>query len=139
MSRTVEIVRADAEIRRRTLICLVVATLLGAAALSAVTSRLSEVRSIESLRLWLWVTIALMSLGSAAFSAYAAALANRIIRAGRYPTPGQRVVRDTPVKRGSEARKVATLLRAVALVMASASIALPILVWRLQVSLQTSQ
>lgn len=54
----------------------------------------------------------------------------RIIRAGRFPAPGARLVRATPIRRGAAAHRVGVALAALSLLMLAASIAMPVFLQR---------
>ena len=56
--------------------------------------------------------------------------AMRIIRAGRFPAPGARLVRATPIRRGAAAHRVGVALAVVALLMLAASVAMPLFLQR---------
>ena len=56
--------------------------------------------------------------------------AMRIIRAGRFPAPGARLVRATPIRRGAAAHRVGVALAALALLMLAASVAMPVFLQR---------
>ena len=61
--------------------------------------------------------------------AYLWRLGQRTIRSGRYPPPGLRVVRDTPVIVGGEAGSVGRLLRALGVALAVTAVLLGVLLW----------
>jgi hypothetical protein len=65
------------------------------------------------------------------FAAYVWSLGERIFRAGEYPPPGLRVIRDTPVITGKRAISRGRLLKALALGCGIASVGLGLLLWRL--------
>jgi hypothetical protein len=54
----------------------------------------------------------------------------RIIRAGRFPAPGARMLHATPIRRGAAAQRVGFALVALALLMLAASVAMPVFLRR---------
>ena len=60
----------------------------------------------------------------------------RIARAGRYPAPGSKVIRDTPVLHGAAARLRGTALRLLAVVLGLLSAGTMIAVYRLVARLE---
>ena len=56
--------------------------------------------------------------------------AMRIIHAGRFPVPGARLVRATPIRRGAAAHRVGVALAALGLLMLAASVAMPVFLQR---------
>jgi hypothetical protein len=68
-------------------------------------------------------------LGVAA-AVYCLVNALRVFRAGRFPAPGARLLRATPIRRGPEARRIGIAMAALALVMLAASVAMPVFLQR---------
>jgi hypothetical protein len=112
------IVRADPMARAIALGVFAVATLAGFLLMRVTAARIAELERLvivdlerareETIQL-LWV---LTGVGSGLALIAAAALASKsraIRRADRYPLPGARVLRDTVVRTGSDARRVARL------------------------------
>ncbi len=64
--------------------------------------------------------------------------AMRIIRAGRFPAPGARLVRATPIRRGAAAHRVGVALAALALLMLAASVAMPVFLQRVLRAVEAS-
>ncbi len=58
-------------------------------------------------------------------------LANRAQKAERFPPPGTRVVRDTPIREGREAQRYARFLKALVLLLALAIAAIPVFLFLL--------
>ena len=56
--------------------------------------------------------------------------ATRIIRAGRFPAPGARMLHSTPIRRGAAAQRVGFAMVALALLMLAASVAMPVFLRR---------
>ena len=94
-----QVVRGDPALRRRAIWLLLSAAVLGAFALTVVSAQLREVSAAATMQRWLWSAVGLASGGSLVFGGYLARLAQRVFRTGQYPPPGQRVIRDTPVRR----------------------------------------
>ena len=65
------------------------------------------------------------------FASYMWHLGSRVRRAGRYPPPGFKVVRHTPVLTGAVARRRARVVQALGGVLAAAALLLAALFWRL--------
>jgi hypothetical protein len=60
----------------------------------------------------------------------------RIVRAGRYPAPGAKVIRDTPVLHGDAARLRGTALRVLAAILGLVSAGTLVAVYRLVARLE---
>jgi hypothetical protein len=54
----------------------------------------------------------------------------RIIRAGRFPAPGARMLHATPIRRGAAAQRVGLAMAALAMLMLAASVAMPVFLRR---------
>jgi hypothetical protein len=67
-----------------------------------------------------------------ACAAYVWRIGVRTLRAGEFPPPGFRVVRDTPVVTGPPAMARGRLLRVFALACAGGAVALVFLLWRFE-------
>ncbi len=61
-----------------------------------------------------------------AISAYCLMTALRILRAGRFPAPGARVLRATPIRRGAAAQRAGLAMMLISMLMLAVSIGLPI-------------
>lgn len=136
-----EIVRADPRWRMRMVVLLVVlalgmaicywyffgrvGTAIAAGDLDGALERLRQVRRL---------TLALVGVAIAA-AAYFLAVAVRVLRSGRFPPPGARVVRDTPVRRGTAARAIAVLSVLLSLLLPATAVAVHMLMSRLLGSL----
>jgi hypothetical protein len=68
-------------------------------------------------------------------AAYLWQLGQRTLRSGRYPPPGLRVTRDTPVESGRAATTIGKMFRMLAVALASAAVLLGVLLWWLLFSL----
>lgn len=82
--------------------------------------------------------VALVSIGVAPVALYAIYMlvfGARVIRARRFPLPGQAVVRDTPIREGRAAVARGRLLQILAALLLLASLALPLIFARLLNSL----
>lgn len=64
-------------------------------------------------------------------AAYYWHLGRRTVGAARYPPPGLRVVRDTPIVTGETAHRRGRVMQALAAMLAGASLLVAFLVWRL--------
>jgi hypothetical protein len=128
---TDQVIPGDPVLRRRAVTLLLAAAVIGALVLTIVSGHLRQVSSVAILQRWLWGTVALASGGGVAFGAYLAWLARQVLLAGQFPPPGRRVIRDTRLRRGRAARRIAWLAMGAAGVMWAVSVALPLLLWRL--------
>jgi hypothetical protein len=76
--------------------------------------------------------LTLLTAGPAlAAAAYCWRLGRRIVRTGRFPPPGYRVVRDTPVVIGDAAARWGRLVQTLAAVIGTAGVFLAFFLWRL--------
>jgi len=128
---TEQMIPADPALRRRALWLFLALTVLGTLALLAVSAHLREVTSRAVMQRWLWGVVGMASGGGVVFGFYLIQLARRVLHSGQYPVPGQRVIRDTPVRRGQAAKQIAWFALAAAGAMWAFSVALPLLIWRL--------
>ena len=71
-----------------------------------------------------------------ALSIYCLVTALRIFRSGRFPAPGARVVRATPVRRGAAAHRAGLAMMVISLVMLMLSIGLPLFLRRVMHAVQ---
>lgn len=62
-------------------------------------------------------------------AAYLWQLGQRTLRSGRYPPPGLRVTRDTPIETGRAASTIARMFKMLAVALASAAVLLGVLLW----------
>jgi uncharacterized membrane protein len=116
--------RADPRLRRQTLIALGLASVVAIVAIILFQRWLADIGTMAGtdlliLRLRRMIGIGLT--GSAICLAllawYAAHQASRVKAVEQWPTPGARVIRNTPIRRGSAAQKVIRLFQATALVL----------------------
>jgi hypothetical protein len=131
------IVRADNRVRLLAFGVFVAATLFGLGAMRWITARIAALEQLvpvdsdRALRgtielLW-WLTG--LAAGMALVVALIVAQKSRAIRrAGRYPLPGARVLRDTVVRTGPDARRVAAWgdVLAIGLVLAAIGVLLTV-------------
>lgn len=140
-----EIQRADPAARRRAVRLGVWMALIGAAVVWLVDHDLQ--RTLESLAAGgdpADATTTVLAIGGAvglglvAVALWILGFARRIEHAERFPPPGVRVVRDTVVRRGAAALRLAYGLYLGALVLFVGGIAIPWTLWRLLESLTGS-
>ena len=62
---------------------------------------------------------------------YAAWTATRVVRSGRFPPPGVRILRRGPVREGAQALRAARVLQLVAAVLSLLALGIPVVFWRL--------
>jgi len=131
-----EVVRADPIFRRRFLGVLLLLAVGGAAAILALhfdleaTRRLVDDDPAQALAHVLWLLEAVSSVTAVAlilFGLYGLRLANRVYRAERYPLAEQKVLRDTPVERGKQARRRALGIGVTSAVLLALALLLPYL------------
>jgi len=67
----------------------------------------------------------------AAVATYLSSLGRRAVRSGEFPPPGARVIRDTPIARGTEACSRGRVLQGVAVFLWAAAVVTGMLLWRL--------
>lgn len=125
--------------RRRALLAVAVAAVLGGAAILALEPYLERVTHLadkdprNALR-QLTVLIKLVTAGIIvpmfAFVAWLLVLARRVLLAQRFPPPGMALARDTRILRGRQAHARAYVIVVVALALGAASIVLPVFLWR---------
>jgi hypothetical protein len=122
-----EIQRADPRERRRALVLLAVGTVAGAIALlwlkgwldEQITRPPAEARATLLAAFRIAATVMVLSISAA--SIYLWRLGWRIERSARFPPPGQRVLRDTPVLKGPDAISRGRRLRGLALALLAAT------------------
>jgi hypothetical protein len=133
------IVPADPALRRVALIAWGVLGLLGAVGVWYVTGVLREAQAmavydprgafVAVQRIVIPVVIGGVILG-VSVAVYCLVNAVRIIGAQRFPAPGARIIRATPIRRGVAAQRVGLAMAALALVIFVASVAVPLFLHR---------
>ena len=138
----IEIQRADIRLRKVTIFVLIFAAILAVAVIllarhwlieQAIASTTEEL--LPRMRHWLGAAsiacgLCLLALAAHAWGRGRAATAQR-----RWPLANARVLRDTPVRRGDAALRVARLLNLVSLMLVAFAVATIALSWRLFVTL----
>src|SRR5262249_39849300 len=66
-----------------------------------------------------------------AMAAYLSWLGGCAVRSGEFPPPGARVIRETPIARGTDARSRGRVLQGVGVFLWAASVVIGMLLWRL--------
>jgi hypothetical protein len=87
-------------------------------------------RFLQRLVLVSRIAAAALALPMSAFALYLWAFGARVMRAGRFPPPGQRVIRDTPVLEGREARARGRALKVLAVFLGLAGAMFWLMLWR---------
>ena len=130
---------ADAQARRRAGLIWVLCALIGAVAIAWLERHIPALQSWlltdqqklpERLNLAIWIMTAAASLPLFVLSAWLWRLAHRITAVGRFPLPGQAVVRDTPIREGASALAFARRIRLFAGCFFFAALAVAALLWR---------
>jgi uncharacterized protein YpmB len=114
-----DIVRADKEFRKRSIIFLVIIIIVFIVAILSMKSYLDQVAQLAQgnpdlaakkvmflLRWWL----GLGSLPILGLAVYQILLAGRVLKSGQFPPPGMKLIRDTKIRTGRKAKKVALFL-----------------------------
>ena len=78
--------------------------------------------AIERLERWTTVLGWIGGLSFVGIGLWMFALGWRINRAGQYPPPGMKVIRDTPIRTGPQARTMANVLQLAAFVLITAGV-----------------
>ncbi len=132
-----EIQKADPRARRRALLIVGAGTLVGVLLLATVDSGrpafeawVDADRHARS-RLVAGALILLMAGPAIAMSVYLWRLGTQIVQSRRFPPPGRRVVRDTPVVIGEAAARAGRWLRILAVALGVSGLLLAVLLWRL--------
>lgn len=135
-----EIQKADPGARRLALLLLAAGTLVGVAAILGAEHLRAPLRDwllAEPGRLAQRLSWIVLGLGAAAAlpallaAAHLWRVARKAARAHRFPPPGQKVLRDTPVLLGAAAVARARRLRVAALVACAGVVAVVLVAWRL--------
>jgi hypothetical protein len=133
-----EVRRADLALRRRAVLLFVLGTVFGALLILAFERYRTPLRDwllsepeerARRVKLVLSLTGALLSAPLVALAGYLWSLGAWVVRAGVFPPPGYRVIRDTPVIAGPAAEVRGRGLKAFALFLGMASALLWLLLW----------
>jgi hypothetical protein len=139
-----EIRRADPSAQRKAVLLLISGALVGmvlifgferyrAPLIDWILSEPAELA--KRVMLIMMTTAAVMSAPLVGFAAYLWSLGAKVIRAGEFPPPGHRVIRDTPVNRGKAAVLRGRGFKILASCLFAASAFLSLLFWRLAILL----
>jgi hypothetical protein len=133
-----EILRADQRLRRFSLVVLTLATLLALVLVFAFQRWLAHTADampaaqlIAQLRRTIGAALTASGVCILLLAGYAARLARRILEQGRWPLAQTRVLRDTPIRRGSEAERIARTLNIAATALVLLAIIVAALSWHL--------
>ena len=127
--------RADTEARSKA-IRLAVIGIAGAALLAALLTALEHditawierhVVDLVDTPGTLTLLLGIVMLPLLAMSVYVFREGSRIVRARRFPPPGQQVIKDTPIIEGNQAVRRGRAIQLIALLMAAISLAMPLL------------
>ena len=133
------IIPADPALRRVAILAWLALGVLGALAIWYVSSVLENARALavhdvrgaflEVQRVTIPMMIAMTLVGIAS-GAWLLLTAVRVVRSGRFPPPGARVLRPTAIRSGPVARRLGIVLVVMALLVLGASIAMPVFLRR---------
>jgi hypothetical protein len=133
------VIPADPGLRRVAFAAWLVLGALGAAAIWYVSGVLDHARALamhdaraafmEIQRVTVPIVVVSTIIG-VGFAVYLLVIAMRVLRTGRFPLPGARVMAPTPVRTGRAAQRLAIVLAAFAVVLLGSSLAVPVFVRR---------
>jgi hypothetical protein len=133
-----EILRADPRLRRKTLIAIGIATILGLIVLAMFRNWLNEIGAlpgndllIARLRRMIGIALTGCAICLALLAWYAVHQSARIRKALQWPVPGTRVLRDTPIRRGDAALRISRQLNALGITLLAFCMALGFMTWRM--------
>jgi hypothetical protein len=135
-----EVQRADPAARRLAVVLVVAGALVGSLLIAGLERYRAPLydwilsdpqHRWQRLRLLFLLSTGVLSVPLLGFAAYLWMLGGRVVRAQRWPPPGQRVVRDTPVLHGRAAVWRGRTLRVLAACLGAAWALLWLLSWRL--------
>ena len=133
-----EVRRADPAARRQAVLLVVLGTVVGLLLILGFERYRTQLRDslvsepgelARRVKLVFSLAAALLSAPLVAFAAYLWSLGAKVVRAGVFPPPGYRVIRDTPVITGPAAESRGRLLKVLALCLGLASALLWLLLW----------
>lgn len=135
-----QIQRADPTTRRRLLIVLLVVLVVGGAVVWWLERWLGDLTAevaadpdqlVEKAEFLLGVFVLAFTVPLLLGAALIWRLGTRVVAAQRFPPPGTKVVRDTPVVSGAAARRRGEVLRVCAAAVAVGAIAVPLMLFQL--------
>lgn len=145
-----ELQRADPRARRNAVVVVAVGTIVGLLAIAAYTHHQSALEQwlvepdapvdlLSRLRLLVVGVAVFVTMPSVGFAVYLWRMGARVIRAERFPPPGTAVIRDTPIVIGNKARRHGRRVQAAGVVIALTSVAMPVLLWSIVVSVSSGR
>ena len=136
-----DIQRGDARLRRTSIFVIVFASVVAIACVFSFQRWMAEHAAsastadlIAQLRRWIGIALTASGLCLLVLAGSAARLARRIGEQQRWPVADARVLRDTPIRRGAAALRIAKGLNALAVVLIALAIGTGVLSWRLFVA-----
>ena len=134
------VVRADGAFRKRALLLLLVAALLGVAVIIGAQSYLGYLKKLSAERPHLAaekaatvLKLTSLAMAAALFASgvYTLSLWRRVRASGLFPPPGLRVLRDTRVVAGARARRLALAIMVLAIFLFVGGMLIPLLTFSL--------
>lgn len=135
-----EMQKANPGARRKALCLVVMATVIGIVLIAILDAHLETfqawitedpVLAVERLKI-VFLVLSITSSGPLlGFTIYFWRLGARIIRSGRFPPPGQAVVRDTFILEGPPARRRGRLIQVIAGILGLLGCLFPVLFWHI--------
>jgi hypothetical protein len=126
-----EIIRADRRLRAVVIGLTVLLVAGGLVGLAVLYRRLEDVErlggdkldaALVQARFWTTAFAWLAGLSFAGIGAWFVRLAVKVLRSGRYPPPGWKVIQDTRVRTGRDARRIALGTMAAAVILAAVGV-----------------
>ena len=139
--------RADPAARRKAIIIIIISAIVGSLLILTFESYqaqlydwlLSDHGKLEyRLRILFTLAAVFGAIPLFAFSAYLWSLSCKVSNSQRYPLPGQRVIRDTPIHEGQATKTRVRVLKTLAVFLAVAGVMLCFVFWRLFSMLEES-
>ncbi len=139
------VIPGDPALRRVAVMAWAAIAVIGAAVLWYVTGVLRHAQSIAAydprgafleVQRVVIPAVAVGVIAGVVLSVYCLITARRIFRSGRFPAPGARVLRTTPVHRGAAARRAGVAMVLISVVTLMATVSMPVFLRRVMQAVQ---